>query len=150
MVRIPDASYVCHDCGHAFDSPQRGLEDDPCPSCGASEVGRDFGNVGVIFKGAGFHQNDYPSTPSEPPSITTEVGGSTKHDIHGEAHWKPTRKTLRRAVAKSGGNTDAASLDRAEDQLAKTERDKNLAMADLRERGRKMAAKQKETFDGES
>ena len=61
---MPTYSYVCKDCSHAFDI-QQSFSDDPitkCPDCGG-ELRKQFGNLGVTFKGSGFYRTDSAGTP---------------------------------------------------------------------------------------
>lgn len=58
-VRVPTYAYVCKDCAHAFDV-QQSFSDDAlttCPECGGA-LRKQFGAVGVVFKGSGFYKTD--------------------------------------------------------------------------------------------
>ena len=60
---MPTYEYECKDCGHRFEAFQR-ITDDPisaCEKCGG-RVSKVFHPVGIVFKGSGFHVNDYPSS----------------------------------------------------------------------------------------
>lgn len=62
---MPNYVYRCKDCGHEFETFQR-MSEDPlteCPECNG-KVKRVLFVPGIVFKGAGFHVNDYPSTGS--------------------------------------------------------------------------------------
>lgn len=64
---MPTYVYECSRCEDVFEVEQRISEKplDACP-CGAKgTVKRIIQPVGVMFKGAGFHINDYASTPTE-------------------------------------------------------------------------------------
>lgn len=57
---MPTYGYKCTKCDHAFEVFQS-VNDSPitiCPKCG-SKTSRVFYPVGIIFKGPGFHINDY-------------------------------------------------------------------------------------------
>lgn len=56
---MPTYSYLCKDCGHAFDVVQSFSEDAlvTCPECQGA-LRKKFGNVGVAFKGSGFYRTD--------------------------------------------------------------------------------------------
>ena len=56
---MPTYAYVCADCGHAFDAVQSFTEDSltTCPQC-SGRLRKQFGAVGVVFKGSGFYKTD--------------------------------------------------------------------------------------------
>lgn len=64
---MPHYDYECDACGAEHEIFQ-GIKDNPkrkCPSCGKLKLRRLIsGGVGLIFKGAGFHCNDYPNSNS--------------------------------------------------------------------------------------
>ncbi|MFM1957830.1 MAG: hypothetical protein RI929_193 [Actinomycetota bacterium] len=62
---MPTYSYVCKDCEHAFEI-QQSFSDTAltsCPKC-AGELRKQFGNLGVTFKGSGFYRTDSQSGSS--------------------------------------------------------------------------------------
>lgn len=63
---MPTYVYRCRKCGHEFERLQRITEDpvSECPEC-KGEVCRLVFPVGIVFKGSGFHINDYPSSTSK-------------------------------------------------------------------------------------
>ena len=82
---MPTYAYRCADCGHAFDVHQSFTDDSltVCPECGG-QLRKQYGSVGVTFKGSGFYRTDSrsgsgksssTSTSSAPPS--TSSGGET-------------------------------------------------------------------------
>ena len=59
---MPTYSYVCKDCEHAFEI-QQSFSDaalTTCPKC-SGELRKQFGNLGVSFKGSGFYRTDSQS-----------------------------------------------------------------------------------------
>ncbi|NLP01101.1 MAG: zinc ribbon domain-containing protein [Fibrobacter sp.] len=63
---MPTYEYKCKSCGKVFQKFQSMTEAPlaECPTCKGS-VERIVGtDGGLIFKGAGFHRNNYPSTQS--------------------------------------------------------------------------------------
>lgn len=57
---MPTYVYGCDVCGHRFEKFQR-FSDDPikvCPEC-EGKVRRIFQPAGIVFKGSGWHINDY-------------------------------------------------------------------------------------------
>ena len=62
---MPTYAYRCKQCEHEFEIVQR-ISEDPlteCPEC-KGEICRMLFPVGIVFKGSGFHINDYPSSGS--------------------------------------------------------------------------------------
>lgn len=67
---MPTYVYRCKNCEHQFETFQR-ITEDPvkeCPEC-TGEVTRILFPVGIVFKGSGFHINDYPSSKSGASTI---------------------------------------------------------------------------------
>src|SRR5919107_609724 len=81
---VPTYAYRCADCGHAFDIHQAFTDDalTVCPECNGT-LRKQFGSVGVTFKGSGFYRTDSrSSTPaststSKPAESTTSSGSSS-------------------------------------------------------------------------
>jgi putative FmdB family regulatory protein len=62
---MPTYGYECTKCGHRFEVMQR-VSDEPiheCESCGGP-VKKLIFPVGIVFKGSGFHINDYGKNSS--------------------------------------------------------------------------------------
>lgn len=57
---MPTYEYRCKACGDQLEVVQAFTDDalTTCPSCGASELRKVFGSVGIAFKGSGFYKND--------------------------------------------------------------------------------------------
>ena len=67
---MPTYSYLCKDCGEGFEI-QQSFSDDAlttCPKC-QGELRKQFGNLGVTFKGSGFYRTD--SAPSSTSSSSS-------------------------------------------------------------------------------
>ena len=65
---MPTYVYRCKTCGHRFEAIQK-MTDQPlfdCPEC-EGKVARLLFPPGIVFKGSGFHVNDYPSSTSSAP-----------------------------------------------------------------------------------
>lgn len=62
---MPTYVYRCKQCEHQFEIIQKMTDDpiDKCPRCNGA-VSRLLFPVGIVFKGSGFHVNDYPSSSS--------------------------------------------------------------------------------------
>jgi len=89
---VPTYEYACARCGERFEVVQR-ITDDPltiCQRCGAEGVRRVIFPVGIVFKGSGFHINDYGKAGSRSGS-----GDSTKSE---------SSKTEKEPVASATGS----------------------------------------------
>ncbi|UTX34039.1 FmdB family transcriptional regulator [Micrococcus luteus] len=76
---MPTYAYRCKDCGHAFDAVQAFTDDalTECPVCGGV-LRKQYGSVGVSFKGSGFYRTDSRSG-------TGSAGGSTSDSAAGSS-----------------------------------------------------------------
>jgi len=84
---VPTYEYACSNCESNHEIVQS--MSDPtlttCPSCGQETLRKQFGNVGVVFKGSGFYRNDSRdkksntggSSSSATSSSTPSTSGST-------------------------------------------------------------------------
>ncbi|PFG44269.1 putative FmdB family regulatory protein [Isoptericola jiangsuensis] len=89
---MPTYAYRCADCGHAFDIHQAFTDDalTVCPEC-SGRLRKQYGSVGVTFKGSGFYRTDSrsggsstvgssggkPSSSGGSPSGGSSSGGSS-------------------------------------------------------------------------
>ena len=106
---MPTYEYRCTRCGHQFDTVHAvGETVDRCERCGGP-VRRVFSVPALIFKGSGFHVNDYRKTPV--PS-----DGDGKADGAG----KPTTETKTPATkpSDSGGDKGTAASTASEGKKA--------------------------------
>jgi putative FmdB family regulatory protein len=58
---MPVYLYKCKGCGNTYEASQK-MDEKPyteCPSC-SQQLHRVPQPIGISFKGAGFHVNDYP------------------------------------------------------------------------------------------
>ena len=87
---MPIYCYKCFDCNH-YDEIKQSMDDDAltvCPECGGDNYKRVITNVGVIFKGSGFHVTDYRSsckTPKKSPKADTDKAKSDSSSESGTA-----------------------------------------------------------------
>lgn len=76
---MPTYVYRCKKCQHQFETIQK-MSDEPlkeCPKC-KGEVARLIFPVGIVFKGSGFHVNDYPSSKSSTTTGSSKAESKTK------------------------------------------------------------------------
>ncbi len=57
---MPTYEYACSNCesNHEIVQSMSDHTLTTCPSCGQETLRKQFGNVGVVFKGSGFYRND--------------------------------------------------------------------------------------------
>lgn len=78
---MPTYEYACSNCETHHEIVQS--MSDPtlttCPACGQDTLRKQFGNVGVVFKGSGFYRNDSRDKKSNTggSSSSTSSSGST-------------------------------------------------------------------------
>ncbi len=81
---MPTYVYECSSCNSTFEVEQRIIEDplDSC-SCGSKgTVKRLIQPIAVMFKGSGFHINDYSGKAAEPKTETkTESAPTTTEHV---------------------------------------------------------------------
>lgn len=101
---MPIYEYKCNDCGKIFEEHQS-FNDSPLTECKfcKGNLRRIFSPVGIVFKGSGFHINDYGKSSkrdhSTSSSSTTEKKSKEKS--------KPTTET--KAAAETKASTETKS-----------------------------------------
>lgn len=98
---MPTYVYECSSCNDRFEVDQRITENalDACPCGSTGTVKRVIQPVGVMFKGSGFHINDYSSS--------TNTKSETKAEPAGEANKEA--KTEAKTDTGAGGETGPKS-----------------------------------------
>lgn len=76
---MPTYAYRCKDCDHAFDIVQSFTDDSltECPECGGT-LRKQFGSVGVTFKGGGFYRTDSRSSGGSSSSEPSRSGSGSR------------------------------------------------------------------------
>lgn len=98
---MPTYVYACKDCEHQFETLQK-MTDEPlteCPKC-KGKIARVLFAPGIVFKGSGFHINDYPSKSS---------GGSSKPVTESKSEATSETKTETKAETKSETKTETTA-----------------------------------------
>ncbi|MFN0090336.1 MAG: FmdB family zinc ribbon protein [Acidimicrobiales bacterium] len=109
---MPTYEFRCKSCDDRFEIVRSFTEEgDPaCPSCGATDTAKVFGNIAVTFKGSGFYKTDSrgkssagtksdkseKSEKSESSSSNGESGGhghSHSHGGHSHSHGESSSST---------------------------------------------------------
>lgn len=75
---MPTYAYRCKDCGHAFDAVQSFTDDalTECPVCGGT-LRKQYGSVGVSFKGSGFYRTDSRGGGSSSEAASSSAAGTS-------------------------------------------------------------------------
>ncbi len=75
---MPTYAYRCRDCGHAFDAVQSFTDDalTQCPECDGV-LRKQYGSVGVSFKGSGFYRTDSRSAGSASSGSASSAGSAS-------------------------------------------------------------------------
>jgi putative FmdB family regulatory protein len=78
---VPTYQYACTECDHRFDAVQSFTDSalTECPEC-HGRLRKQYGNVGVVFKGSGFYRTDSRSSKSatEPAAASAPAATDTK------------------------------------------------------------------------
>lgn len=81
---MPTYAYRCRDCGHAFDAVQSFTDDalTQCPECDGV-LRKQYGSVGVSFKGTGFYRTDSRSAGSASSGSASSAGSASSSTSSG-------------------------------------------------------------------
>jgi len=101
---LPTYAYRCHDCGYAFDVVQSFTDDSltVCPEC-SGVLRKQFGNIGVTFKGSGFYRTDSRA------SARSGKSGSGKSSTSGKSTTSTSTSTSTTAKAAPTASKAASS-----------------------------------------
>lgn len=91
---MPTYTYVCDKCGEDLEVVQS-MSDDAlkkCPKCKANKLRRTFHPVGIMFKGSGFHRNDY-ATKKRPPESSESSSSSSSSSSDSKSETKSETKS---------------------------------------------------------
>ncbi len=83
---MPTYGYKCENCDHTFEAFQRITEDpiSACEKCGGP-VKRLIFPVGIVFKGSGFHVNDYGKYGKKSTSKDSKETAETKTPVEAKS-----------------------------------------------------------------
>jgi len=111
---VPTYDYRCEKCGYEFEKFQSMSASvlKKCPKCGKSSLKRLIGTgAGIIFKGSGFYQTDYP-TDSYKQSAKKESDKSSKKEEKKETKTEAKTETKAEAKKTPAANTDKPKTDK--------------------------------------
>ncbi|MCA1596805.1 MAG: FmdB family transcriptional regulator [Chloroflexi bacterium] len=103
---MPTYEYRCKGCGHQFDVVHRVSDPAPesCPVCGEGPIQKVFTSVGIIFKGSGFHVNDYRKSGEKRVDAAAEGKPENGEKPADKTDEKPSEKQSEKA-GDSGSKT---------------------------------------------
>lgn len=116
---MPTYAYVCKDCAHAFDVQQSFSDDSltTCPECGGT-LRKQFGAVGVVFKGSGFYKTDSREAGRKSTSSSASSAGSTAakdsgsgKDAAASSSGAASGDSAKSATGSSGSKSSTGSSD---------------------------------------
>ena len=105
---MPIYVYRCGSCNEYSEALQK-VSDPPllqCPACGAEALTRVIAPVGVIFKGSGFHKNDYSGKSSAKSSVSESTKDSTPAAGSESTASESKSESSGSSDSKSGGSGD--------------------------------------------
>ena len=113
---MPIYLYRCDSCGESHEALQKVGEAPPaeCPNCKAQgQMKKLIAPVGIIFKGSGFHKNDYTGGGGgggkKPESSGGESGGGDKSSDSKPSESKSTDSSSTSTSSDSGSGGSAKS-----------------------------------------
>jgi putative FmdB family regulatory protein len=90
---MPLYELKCRDCDHDWDVRQEWKVPLPaCPECGSDNVRKVLHAAALVFKGSGWHVNDYGKNGAK-TSTTTLPKSSESNGSNGESSAKPAETT---------------------------------------------------------
>ena len=116
---MPTYEYACSHCDITHEIKQN-MSDatlTDCPDCGQSTLRKLFGNVGVVFKGAGFYRNDSRdskkgntgSATSTTPAAATETKSSDSSTSSTPASTSIAPSTSSSSASSSSSSSSSSS-----------------------------------------
>lgn len=106
---MPIYVYKCTQCNEYCEALQKASEEPlkTCPHCQAEALIKVIAPVGVIFKGTGFHKNDYSGNKSSSPTKP-----STSEGKPAESAASSESKPATTESKPSGGDTGGGGSDK--------------------------------------
>ena len=103
---MPTYEYRCKACGHELEIVQAFTDDalTRCDACGADQLRKVFGAVGISFKGSGFYKNDSRGKTSSAASSSGD-----KADKAAKSSEKSTSDSGSSTSSDSGSSSTPAS-----------------------------------------
>ncbi|SKC38444.1 putative regulatory protein, FmdB family [Krasilnikoviella flava] len=113
---MPTYAYRCADCGHAFDVHQSFTDDSltVCPECGG-QLRKQYGSVGVTFKGSGFYRTDSRAGSGKGSASTTSASSTSSGKGSGSSSTSSSSSpgTSSGSGSSSSGSSTSSSSSKA-------------------------------------
>lgn len=108
---MPTYSYACTECAHRFDAVQAFSDSSltECPQC-TGLLRKQYGSVGVVFKGSGFYRTDSRNGGSRSGGHSTSEKSSGS-DTAGSQNPSNGSGTSDSASGSTGSTTSGGSSD---------------------------------------
>jgi putative FmdB family regulatory protein len=106
---VPTYEYRCKACDQELETVQAFTDDalTTCPACGAEELRKVFGAVGISFKGSGFYKTDSRGSST---ATSTSSGSSTSGGDGGSGGGSSSSPSESSSSSTSGStSTESAS-----------------------------------------
>ena len=105
---MPTYAYACSQCQHRFEVHQSFTDEalTECPECGG-RLRKQFGSVGVVFKGSGFYRTD--SRGSGTAKSSGETSGGTAGSSSGTASTPSSSGSAGSSAGSSSAGSSAGS-----------------------------------------
>ncbi len=103
---MPTYAYACTECGHRFDAVQSFSDAalTECPVCGG-RLRKEYGSIGVTFKGTGFYHTDAGSGTARGDSTGKPAESSASSSTEAPASPAPKAGTRAADAATPGGSS---------------------------------------------
>ena len=107
---MPTYEYRCKACGNELEAVQSFTDDalTTCPACGAEELRKVFGAVGISFKGSGFYKTDSRGKSS---SSSSSSGNGASTSSSGESSSSESTSSSSSDTASTKSDSSKSSSD---------------------------------------
>ncbi|MGO1166664.1 MAG: FmdB family zinc ribbon protein [Janibacter sp.] len=113
---MPTYAYACTQCGHQFDVVQSFSDDSltTCPECSGA-LRKQYGAVGVVFKGGGFYRNDSRAADGKSGSSSEKTSESSSSSTSDSGSSSTAGSSSSSSDGSSSTSTTASSASSTSD-----------------------------------
>jgi putative FmdB family regulatory protein len=108
---LPTYQYACTGCGHQLEAVQSFTDDalTVCPAC-EGRLRKQFGSVGIVFKGSGFYRTDSRANGAKSESGSSDAAKTDGSSSTSKTESTPAKsETKKSEPAKATTSTTSAS-----------------------------------------